>query len=158
MHSQWGIIILIIPCAFDDKRAASLRWCGQRSFLHCFSFVKWYLPRPFSSSQRPFRYPLTLRIIHRLGLKSKIHNHSVFPSLSLSLFPFISLFPVRLALRGSLLPFAFPRNVLHCVSFLIFPFLCPSSSMKLHRRLYVNSVICKNDGQKCFRGVYFKDS
>lgn len=104
-----------------------LQWCGQRSFLHRFSFVKWYLSRSLSSSQRPFRYPLTLRIIHRLGLKSKIHNHSIFPSLFLLLFLCFS--PrVLLALHGSLLPFAFPKNVLLCVSFLIFPSFCSAST------------------------------
>lgn len=65
------------------------------SILYCLSFVKWYLrllaPSVFFFFPTPFHYPLTFRIIHRLGLKSKIHNHSSSPLLSLSLFISLSL-------------------------------------------------------------------
>lgn len=166
MHPQWRIIILIIPCALDDKRAASLRWCGQRFFLPLrrFSFVKWYFRLSVSSSRCPLTI-LTLRIIHRSGLKSKIHKRFISSSFSLSL----RFFLFRLLSISVTLSFSSSLSLSHthiCFAFHI-PFSFSSrfslhvssrrQSTRFYRRLYVNSVICKNDRQKCSRGVHFKD-
>lgn len=88
--------------------------------------------RPFLLPSTSFRYPLTLRIIHRLGLKSKIHNHSIFLS------PFISSFlslALALALRGSSSSLRFSQERFTILSNL--SLLLPRQNMRLYQRLYM---------------------
>lgn len=94
---------------------------------------------------------LTLRIIHRSGLKSKIHKRSISSSFSLSLH--FSLVSVALSFSTRI---CFALHIPFSFSFLIFSLRVFSrrQSTRFYRRLYVNSVICKNDRKKCFRGVH----
>lgn len=86
------------------------------------------------------RYSFMFRIIHRLGLKSKFHNHSIFllppslPPLSLSFslyFPIFS-FPFSFAFHRSLLPPSLFPGTFHYSCY-----LSPPLSRQNMRRLYV---------------------
>lgn len=93
------------------------------------------------------RSVLTLRIIYRFGLKS-----------TNALSSFLSLFVLFYLLLSCSLSFTLCicSDLFHIIFFMCVPV---SVNYQIHTgRLYVNSVICKSDERKCFRGIRFKDT
>lgn len=135
------------------------------SYHHRFSFVKWYSPpRPRLSARPPCRRllsttcalspldALTLCIIHRSGLKSKIHKRSVSPFFSVSRASHsASLYSVPRPLARPLSPPFAPLS-LSCTSFLSNTFRFSVSFLVFHS--LSTSRIPRVDKVRGFTGVY----